>query len=337
MQSSLSMRPRTFDEMIGQDKIIRRLRGVFSKKKLSRSLMFTGKKGSGKTTFARIIGTSLQCTHQEQFGAPCKACRIKAKQDKFPIYELDCGKVRKVDQVEEFIARADYDLIGMGRHKVFIFDEAHRLSGHSQDAVLKFFEENPNSYRIICSTRPDKIEDTLRSRCAQYPLKAFNRDDIEVLVRRILKKNKSKLAVDDLVDALIDNKVDSARLVAHAIDEYMSGANAEDAAQVEGVSEVNSKALIRATVKGAWGDVAKILSKIQEGNNDTSVRLLRTAVINYLRYYILDSSELSPKTETVAQAIKRMTYVTTADESIQLSALAAELYTLCKLFAENSL
>lgn len=333
MQSSIAMRPRILDDMIGQERIIKRLRGSFKKKKLSRSMMFTGKKGSGKTSLARIIAVSLQCTHQDKFGNPCIKCRKLYKKQRFPIYELDCGKVRSVDDVEKFIERASYDIIGLGRFKVFIFDEAHRLSGVAQDSVLKFFEEDPNSYRMICSTRAGKIVDTLRSRCRQYPLKPFNRDDIEKLVTKILKKEGSKLDVDDLVEALIDNKVDSGRLIANAVDEYISGAPADEAAQVEGTTEVDSKALCRATIKGAWPDVARLLQKTSEAD----IRLLRASVVNYLRSVLLDAAELNDRNTAVADAIKRLTYVTTAEDSIQLAALAAELFTLCKLFADYPL
>lgn len=330
MQSSIKFRPRSFDEMVGQEKIIKRLRGSFKKKKLPHAMMFTGKKGSGKTSLARVIALSVQCTHQEKFGQPCLACR--KNKDKFPIYELDCGKVRGVADVESFIERADFEISGKGRKKVFIFDEAHRLSGHSQDALLKAFEDKGNSLWMICSTKASKIVDTLRSRCRQYPLKALDREETGTLVKRILIKNKSELNIDDLADALVDNKVDSGRLIVNAVDEYISGSSAEDAAQVEGATEVDSKALIRATIKGAWPDVSTILRKTSEGD----VRLLRSAVINYLCPVLLESSEINDRSSAVAEAIKKLTYVTTADDSVQLAALSAELFTLCGMFAEYS-
>src|ERR1700735_2366317 len=110
MQSSIVLRPRSIDEMIGQEKIIKRLRGSYRKKKLPHAMMMTGKKGSGKTSLSRIVALSLQCTHQDKFGQPCLKCRRNKKQ--FPIYELDCGKVRGVDDVERFIERASTEIVG---------------------------------------------------------------------------------------------------------------------------------------------------------------------------------------------------------------------------------
>lgn len=329
MQSSKKFRPRSLDEMVGQDKIIKRLRGLHKKKKFPHALMFTGGKGSGKTTLARILALSVQCTHQDKFGIPCLACR--KNKDRFPIYELNGGKVRGVDDVEKFIETADYDVIGRGKRKVFILDEAHRLSGHAQDILLKPFEDNSNCLWIICTTRATKIVETLRSRCRQFPLKALNREDSQILVRQLLKKNKSELNVDELVDALIDNKVSSGRLIANAVDDYISGSIAEDAAQVEGVAEVDSKALCRAVVKGDWRDTSQILQK----TNDGDIRLLRASVINYLRTILLESVEISDRTKSLAEAIKRLAYVSSAEDSIQLAALGAELYTLCDSFSEN--
>lgn len=330
MQSSIAMRPRSFDEMIGQDKITSRLRGVYLKKKFPHALMFTGKKGSGKTSFARLVAISLQCTHQEEFGVPCKKCR---SEDNLPIYELDCGKVRQVEKLEAFVEKSEYEVVGNGRRKVFIFDEAHRLSGTAQDSLLKAFEDDKHCTWIICSTRANKIEETLRSRCHQYPLKPFNREDIWKYVRRILRKNKSNLSIDELTDALVDHGVDSGRLVAHAVDEYMGGASADDAAQVEGTTEVDSKSLTRAVVKGDWRDVSSILRKTQEGD----IRLLRASVVNYLRTVLLESVELNDRSKAIAHSIKNLVYVTQAEDSVMLAALSAELFMLCNVFSEYKL
>jgi DNA polymerase-3 subunit gamma/tau len=327
MQSSVKYRPRSLDEMVGQEKTINRLRGQYKKKKMPHAIMLTGKKGSGKTSLARIIALSLQCTHQTKFGIPCKACRLNI--NKFPIYQLDCGRVRGVDQVENFVSLSDTDIVGRGKRKVFIFDEAHRLSGHSQDSLLKSFEDTSNCTWIICSTRPDKIVDTLRSRCAQFALHPLNKDNTTVLVERLLQRNKSKLAIDDLVDALVDNKVDSARLIAHAVDNYIAGDSAEDASQVEGTTSVDAYALIRATTKGDWTNVSSILQKSADGD----LRLLRNRCINYLRTVLLESAEVDDRSTAVANAIKSLGYVTTVEDSVQLAVLSAELFSLCETFS----
>lgn len=330
MQSAIKFRPRSLDELVGQQKLIRLLRGQHKKKTMSSAFMFTGPKGSGKTSTARIIALSFQCKHQEKFGQPCLACRKNRKN--FPIYELQCGKVRGVADIEQFIERANYDIVGKGSSKIFIFDEAHRLSGHSKDVLLDSFEDKGKNKWMICTTRPDMIVDTLRSRCQIYPLRTLDREHTAELIKRILLRLKCKLSVDDLADALVDNGISSSRLIANACDKYAAGESAEDAAQVEGADTIDTKALIRAIVKGLWPDVISILKK----DNAPNVRLLRSSVIAYLRSILFDSSEFNDHNKAVADAIKRLAYIGHAEDSNQLAALSAELYTLCSIFQQYS-
>lgn len=330
MQSSIKFRPKTLDELVGQDKLVRLLRGQYKEKTLPNAMMFLGPKGSGKTTTARIIALSMQCKHQDKFGNPCLACR--KDRSKYPIYELPCGKVRGVEDVENFIETANYDIVGRGQRKVFLLDEAHRLSGTAQDVLLDPFEKRGKNLWMICTTRPDKIVETLRSRCQIYTLKTLDRDRTEILVKRILKRLHSKLSASDLADALVDNAISSGRLIANACDKYVAGESAEDAAEVEGAATINSKELIRATIKGDWVDTVKVLKKADSGN----IRLLRASIISYLRAILFDSSELNDHNKAVADAIKRLSYVGQAEDSNQLAALSSELYTLCGMFKEYS-
>src|ERR1700761_4954347 len=327
MQSSIKYRPRTLDELIGQEKIIRLLRGQYKKKLLPQGMLFQGPKGSGKSTTAKILATSFQCKHQEKFGNPCVACR--KRYSKFPIYTFECSKTSGIDDLKKFIAKAEYEIVGEGKHKVFILEEAHRLSPQAQEALLIPTEKMGTNRWIICTTRPDKIVGTLLSRFRIYTLRVLNRELIAALVRRILTKLKSELAVDDLTDALVDNGITSARLVADAVDNYVAGDSAEDAAMVEGESTIDGKALIRATIKGVWPDVAALLQKTTPGD----VRLLRSAVINYLRSMLLSSESVDPRSRAIAKGIKQLAYIGHAEDSNQLAALSAELFTLCHLFS----
>jgi DNA polymerase-3 subunit gamma/tau len=330
MQSSKRFRPRSLDALVGQDRLVRQLRGQFKKKTLPSGYMFTGPKGSGKTTAARIIAVSLQCTHQKKFGIPCKACWNSYSE--YPIYEINCGQIRGVEDLEQFISNADYEIIGKGKRRVYILDEAHRLSGHAQDTLLIPTEKNNKNVWIICSTKEDKIAETLRSRFQVYSIATLNAENVNILVRTLLERHESELSVDDLADALVDNGIFSARLIANAVDKYVGGASAEEAAYVDGVATIDGKALIRAIIKGDWPDVTVLLKKTSVGD----VRQLRGSIIGYLRAILLDSTELDARTNAVAEGIKRLTYINMSEEHNQLAALSAELYTLCTLFSKYS-
>lgn len=329
-QSSISGRPRTLDALVGQTKNVKLIRGL-QKKKSPKAWMFVGATGSGKTTIAQIIALSLQCSH-DKFGVPCKICR--RHKATMPIYEIDCGTVTGVDDIKKYIRSSEYEILSRGRKKVFILDECQMLSKHSQSALLKPTESlGSNTVWIFSTTDPDQMRKTIRSRCQIIALKPFNRDEILEAVTTLLEKSDSELSADDLTEALVENNITSGRLVAQAVDRYIAGASAEDASSVDSISEIKSKVLCRSVSKGDWEATSALLKKA----DITSARALRGAVIGYLRAVLLDSSEIDDRSKAVAEAIKRLSYVGSAEVDNQLGALSAELFGLCEVFSNYTL
>lgn len=329
--SSIIGRPKNLDALIGQAKNVKLIRGL-QKKRSPKAWMFVGATGSGKTTIAQIIALSLQCAHQTKFGRPCKICR--RNMSNMPIFEIDCGTVTGVDDIKKYIRSSEYELLGQGKKKVYILDECQMLSKHAQSALLKPTEAvDRNTVWIFCTTDPEQMRNTIRSRCKIVTLKPFNRDEIYIAVKRLLEKDDSELSADDLTDALVENSVTSGRLVAQAVDSYLAGQSAEDAAEIDAVSVVKGKTLCKAVTKGDWEATRVLLRKADK----TSARALRGAVIGYLRSVLLDSSEYDDRTKAVAGAITRLSYVSTAEDVNQIGALSAELYSLCETFSNYSL
>jgi DNA polymerase III subunit gamma/tau len=329
--SSISGRPKNLDQLIGQAKKVKLLRGL-QKKRPPIAWMFVGGTGSGKTTIAQILALSLQCSHQEKFGMPCKICR---RQSNLPIFEIDCGSVTGVDDIKKYIRASEHEILGKGKKRVYILDECQMLSKHAQSALLKPTEKknSGNVIWIFCTTDPESIRDTIRSRCKIITLKPFNRDDVLAYTTRLLKASHSKLSAEELADALVENNITSGRLVAQAVDSYVAGESVEDAADVDSISAIKSKALVRAVGKGDWGDTAALLRKA----DTTNIRKLRGAIAGYLRSILLDSSEIDDRSKAIAEAIKRLVYVGSADEGNQLAALSAELLMLCEIFGNYQL
>jgi DNA polymerase III gamma/tau subunit len=220
--------------------------------------------------------------------------------------------------------------MGAGAYRVYILDEVHMLSRSAQSLLLDYLEESPaTTIFILCTTDPQKLLETVRSRCVCYELKDLQEDDIEILVARLLKSIKSKLPSDRLVQELVDKHVHSSRLIAQAVEKYASGQTPEEAAQVEGSTAVDINALTRSMIKGDWVGVSNALL----AESMTDLRPVRIQVVAYLRSILLRDKEISDRTKTVADAITALTNLSgNAEDSVVAGAMAAELYRVTSMF-----
>lgn len=181
MPWDLTYRPRTFDQVVGHDVTVKILRTrVRGRSALDQSYVFSGPHGSGKTTLARILASAALC-EAPQDGNPCLTCTSCQEifEGRSTSYEeRDAASQGKVDDVRQVIRDLDYASV---RGKVICWDEAHRMSNESQDALLKPVEE----HRLICifaTTEPGKIRGAIRSRCDDF---AINRVSIDAITERL--------------------------------------------------------------------------------------------------------------------------------------------------------
>jgi DNA polymerase-3 subunit gamma/tau len=166
-------RPRKFSTLVGQEHVVRALTHALNEKRLHHAYLFTGTRGVGKTTIARILAKSLNCeagVSADPCGH-CPACQA-IDVDRFPDYlEMDAASNRGVDDMASLLERAIYAPV-QGRYKVYMIDEVHMLSGHAFNAMLKTLEEPPEHVKfILATTDPQKIPVTVLSRCLQFNLK----------------------------------------------------------------------------------------------------------------------------------------------------------------------
>ena len=167
-------RPKKLKEVMGQDFTVRTLTNAFDKEKLAHAFLFTGIRGVGKTTIARIIAMGLSCeTENKPTANPCGICsNCKAiLQDRYEdVLEIDAASNTGVDDVREIISSLKYRP-SKGSYKVFIIDEVHMLSNSAFNALLKTIEEPPSFVKFIfCTTEMQKIPITIVSRCQKYNL-----------------------------------------------------------------------------------------------------------------------------------------------------------------------
>ena len=158
-------------------------------------------------------------------------------------------------------------------------------------------------------------------------MRPFGVDDTTKLVNRVLKKMGSELDPDVLIEALLEKKITSPRLIVQAVDRYLVDEDPESATNVAGVTDAHTKELCRNLIKGDWSGVVRIINDSPNAN----ARALRVAVVGYLKSALLDCSEIDSKSIAFGRAIKRLSYVGQAEDLVQMSALLAELQTVCSL------
>lgn len=188
-------RPSTFDELIGQEAMVRILRNAFADSRVSQAYMLTGVRGVGKTTTARIIAKGLNCTRDNADKAvepcgKCESCISVGEGQHMDVLELDAASRSQVNEMRELLENVLYEP-AVGRYKVYLIDEIHMLSNHAFNALLKTLEEPPDHVKFIfATTEIRKVPVTVLSRCQRFDLRR-----IEPLIMRdhlfsIAKKEK---------------------------------------------------------------------------------------------------------------------------------------------------
>jgi DNA polymerase III subunit gamma/tau len=181
-------RPRTFTELIGQDHVRRALVNALESGRVHHAFLFSGTRGVGKTTVARILAKCLNCERgvSAQPCLECASCR-EIEAGRFPdLIEVDAASRTKVDDTRELLDNVQY-APARGRYKVYLVDEVHMLSAHSFNALLKTLEEPPPHVKfLLATTDPQKLPMTVLSRCLQFNLKRLPSAEIAAQLRHIL-------------------------------------------------------------------------------------------------------------------------------------------------------
>ncbi|MDF2179557.1 DNA polymerase III subunit gamma/tau [Aliiglaciecola sp. CAU 1673] len=181
-------RPANFAQLVGQEHVVAAISNGLENDRLHHAYLFTGTRGVGKTTIARIFSKSLNC-EQGQGANPCGQCGTCLEIDKgsyVDLLEIDAASRTKVEDTRELLDNVQYKPT-RGRYKVYLIDEVHMLSKHSFNALLKTLEEPPPHVKfLLATTDPQKLPVTILSRCLQFNLKALSREQIGGQLRHIL-------------------------------------------------------------------------------------------------------------------------------------------------------
>ncbi|MGA0843348.1 MAG: DNA polymerase III subunit gamma/tau [Arenicellales bacterium] len=190
-------RPKRFADVVGQAHVVNALRNALEQDRVHHAFLFSGTRGVGKTTLARVLAKALNC-ERGLAAEPCGECGTCQSVDEgrfIDLIEIDAASRTRVDDTREILDNVQYAAT-MGRYKIYLIDEVHMLSGHSFNALLKTLEEPPSHVKfLLATTDPQKLPATILSRCLQFNLRALAPSEIADQLGRIIEAEG--LSADD--------------------------------------------------------------------------------------------------------------------------------------------
>ncbi|HUS18549.1 MAG TPA: DNA polymerase III subunit gamma/tau [Terriglobales bacterium] len=286
-------RPQKFSDVIGQDHVTRTLKNAIEQQRIAHGYIFSGHRGIGKTTIARILAMALNCRKNDApTAAPCGVCEscteVRAG-NAVDVIEIDAATNRGIDEIRELREGARYRP-ARDRYKVYILDEAHQITDAAFNALLKTLEEPPGHIVfMMATTQPEDIPQTIRSRCQHFSFHAVKFEDIVGQLKDIAKQEKITIE-DDAVAILAEAGDGSMRDALSIMDQAIAGGGAAiTVAQVRGlvgtVSTEILESIMNAVGRDSSQEVLQILDKlVSEGQSPSHfvkqlVRFLRNAVV----------------------------------------------------------
>ncbi len=279
-------RPKTFEDVIGQEHITRVLQNQLKSDSISHAYLFSGTRGTGKTSCAKIMARAVNCeSNEEKPCNKCPSCLESLEDSAIDIIEIDGASHSGVDNIREIKDRAFYQPTSL-KYKVYIIDEVHMLSRGAFNALLKILEEPPSHLIfILATTEPERIPLTILSRCQKFQFRRIDSKRIEISLRKI--SEGEGISFDDRVYNLIINNSDGSLRDAQSIMEQLvsSGKDHIDynfAANVLGVVSTDILFKLIDTIKDQnAGELLEILDDTISSGKD--IEQLGKDILNHFR------------------------------------------------------
>ena len=266
-------RPRKFAEVVGQEHVVEALSNALDTDRIHHAFLFTGTRGVGKTTLARIFAKALNC-EQGVSSNPCQECPscLAVDEGRFiDLIEVDAASRTKVEDTRELLDNVQY-LPASGRYKVYLVDEVHMLSINSFNALLKTLEEPPEHVKfLLATTDPQKLPVTVLSRCLQFNLKALRPEQITGQLVKILTSDEvayDDIAIDMISRAADGSMRDSLSLLDQAIAQGGGEVREESVRKMLGtIHSEHSRALVEGLLDG---DADRIMQTVRDMSDDAA-------------------------------------------------------------------
>jgi DNA polymerase III, subunit gamma and tau len=294
-------RPQTFDDVVGQDHVVRTLKNAIARNRIAHAYLFVGPRGTGKTSTARIFAKALNCTDgpKADFDPKDPACVAIAEGSHLDVIEIDGASNNGVEQVRDLRDTVQY-APAQGKYKVYIIDEVHMLSTAAFNALLKTLEEPPHHVKFVfATTDPQKVLPTIVSRCQRFDLKPIPTELIVQRLKQIATEEKIKVTDDALqcIARMADGGMRDAQSI---FDQMISFCGSEisepDVLDVYGlVSAEKIAELAGALAAGDHPKIIEIVDACDQAGRDL-VRLL-TDLQEVVRRALLDAIAKGGKTD----------------------------------------
>jgi len=268
------LRPSRFEDLIGQETAAQTLRNAVLADRVAHAFLFSGSRGVGKTSAARILTRALNCQNPDN-GDPCNSCEncVEINQNASPdVYEIDAASNRGIDNIRELRENVNY-VPARCRYKVYIIDEAHMLTLESFNALLKTLEEPPSYVKFIfATTDPHKIPQTIISRCQRYDFLRIPIKTMADFLEKVVRNENLELS-RRAIEMIARNSVGGMRDALTAIDQILSfsgtGASDHKVAQILGILDSESRfAFTEALLRKNEGEALRYFQELHEHGHD---------------------------------------------------------------------
>lgn len=281
-------RSQTFDEVIGQEHVIRTLRNALREGRIAHAYLFTGPRGTGKTSTARLLAKAVNCLQDDPSARPdntCAVCLAINGGTLLDLIEIDAASNRGIDEIRDLRDKVHF-VPSQARYKVYVIDEVHMLTPEAFNALLKTLEEPPpHVIFVLATTEPHRIPDTVLSRCQRFDFRRIPTHEIVSRLAFILEQ-EGRAAEPAALEMIARSAEGSMRDAISLTDQLLSyGGDAITEAQVQAVrGTISSQAIQELVSAMSQGDAATGLALINQlGAEGQDLRQLTIQLVEYLR------------------------------------------------------
>ena len=303
-------RPNSFKLVYGQDAIVKTLKNIVKNDRLSHAYLFTGPRGTGKTSSAKLFAKAINCLNPINGDAcnECENCKSFNENSNPDIIEMDAASNNGVDEIREIKNKVNL-VPSMSKYKVYIIDEVHMLSIGAFNALLKTLEEPPSYVMfILATTDPQKIPPTIISRCQRYDFKSISKENMKKCLNNIIKKENISIEEDALNEIIINSNGgmrDAIGLLDQSSSFCEGNITSKDIEDLSGnISNNEITTFLKSVVNIDYSD---IYNKINEYSlNGKDFNLICEKLINFIRNILLYKKRVIELPKEIAKIFENL-------------------------------